>query len=150
MIFQQKVQTMSIKEFLNNDKDSIVLKKGEKKLLKKFQMELQKVGIYCKLGFTTVTGALVLTVSDIQYASAATVSGMVHEKITNAFMPLVELIKGLSYPIALIIMSCGALMLMLGNKEKGYSMIQNASIGYILVQMMPLLMKLLVEIAKAM
>jgi hypothetical protein len=91
-----------------------------------------------------------LTFTGIDFASAAVVSGMVHEKITNTFMPLVELVKGLSYPIALVIMSGGALMIMIGSKEKGYSMIQNTSIGYILVQMMPLLMKLLVEIAKAM
>jgi hypothetical protein len=134
MLFQPKIQTVgTISEFLSGEKT-----------VKRFKRH----GIKAAL---TITGStILLTFTGVDFASAATVSGMVHEKITNAFMPLVELVKGLSYPIALVIMSGGSLMLMLGNKEKGYSMIQNASIGYILVQMMPLLMNLLVEIAKAM
>lgn len=82
-------------------------------------------------------------------ASAATVDGVIYDKINRAFLPLVELVKGLSYPIALVILSAGALMIMIGNREKGFSMIQQASIGYILVQLMPLLMDLLVQIAKS-
>lgn len=134
MIFQPKIQRVgTISEFLRGDSS-----------IKKFKRN----GIEAAL---TIAGStILLTFTGVDFASAATVSGFVYEKATNAFMPLVELIKGLSYPIALVIMSGGALMLMIGNKEKGYSMIQNASIGYILVQMMPMLMKLLVEIAKAM
>lgn len=134
MIFQQKIQRVgTISEFLRGEKS-----------VKRFEQN----GIEAVL---TIAGStILLTFTGVDFASAATVSGFVYEKATNAFMPLVELIKGLSYPIALVIMSGGALMLMIGNKEKGYSMIQNASIGYILVQMMPMLMKLLVEIAKAM
>lgn len=134
MIFQQKIQRVgTISEFLRGEQS-----------VKRFKQN----GIEAAL---TIAGStILLTFTGVDFASAATVSGFVYEKATNAFMPLVELIKGLSYPIALVIMSGGALMLMIGNKEKGYSMIQNASIGYILVQMMPMLMKLLVEIAKAM
>jgi len=134
MIFQQKIQRVgTISEFLRGEQS-----------VKRFKQN----GIEAVL--TIAGGTILLTFTGVDFASAATVSGFVYEKATNAFMPLVELIKGLSYPIALVIMSGGALMLMIGNKEKGYSMIQNASIGYILVQMMPMLMKLLVEIAKAM
>jgi Type IV secretion system pilin len=138
MPFQSKIQRVgTIREFLSG-----------KQTIKRFNRQAAKQGI--KAALTVTGGTILLTFTGIDFASAATVSGMVHEKITNAFMPLVELVKGLSYPIALVIMSGGALMIMIGSKEKGYSMIQNASIGYILVQMMPLLMKLLVEIAKAM
>ncbi|MGG4042365.1 hypothetical protein [Bacillus smithii] len=135
----QRVGTIS--EFLNGEKR----KKSGKSL---DPMENFPGGV--KTVLTIAGGTVILMFTGVDFASAATINGMVHEKITNAFMPLVELVKGLSYPIALLIMSGGGVMLMLGNKEKGYSMIQNASIGYILVQMMPLLMKLLVEIAKAM
>jgi Type IV secretion system pilin len=138
MPFQSKIQRVgTIKEFLSGEL-----------AIKRFNHQAAKQGI--KAALTVAGGTILLTFTGIDFASAAAVSGMVHEKITNAFMPLVELVKGLSYPIALVIMSGGALMIMIGSKEKGYSMIQNASIGYILVQMMPLLMKLLVEIAKAM
>lgn len=43
----------------------------------------------------------------------------------------------------------GALMFMINQKDKGISLIQNASIGYILVQLMPLMMKLLVGIGNS-
>ncbi|MEJ9151060.1 hypothetical protein [Bacillus smithii] len=136
MFYQPKIQRVgTISEFLNGEKRK---KTGK------------MVGPGIKTVLTIAGGTVILMLTGVDFASAATINGMVHEKITNAFMPLVELVKGLSYPIALLIMSGGGVMLMLGNKEKGYSMIQNASIGYILVQMMPLLMKLLVEIAKAM
>ena len=134
MLFQPKIQTVgTISEFLRG---------------KQTGRKAAKHGI--KAALTVAGGTILLTFTGVDFANAATVSGVVYEKITNAFMPLVEIVKGLSYPIALVIMSGGALMLMLGNKEKGYSMIQNAAIGYILVQMMPMLMEMLVEIAKAM
>jgi hypothetical protein len=38
---------------------------------------------------------------------------------------------------------------MIGNREKGFDMIVKAGIGYLLVQSLPVLMDLLVEIAKA-
>ncbi|MEI5905622.1 hypothetical protein WAK64_00900 [Bacillus spongiae] len=74
------------------------------------------------------------------------VKGQAKEKIVEAFMPLVEMIQALSYPIALVMLTGGALMFMINQKEKGISLIQNASIGYILVQLMPLMMQLLVGI----
>jgi hypothetical protein len=37
----------------------------------------------------------------------------------------------------------------IGNREKGFDMIAKAGIGYLLVQSLPVLMDLLVEIAKA-
>ncbi|MBM7584995.1 hypothetical protein JOC86_001532 [Bacillus pakistanensis] len=40
-------------------------------------------------------------------------------------------------------------MFMINQKDKGISLIQNASIGYILVQLMPLMMKLLVGIGNS-
>jgi hypothetical protein len=38
---------------------------------------------------------------------------------------------------------------MCGNKEKGMTMIQTAAIGYILVQLAPLFMKILVGVGSA-
>jgi len=43
----------------------------------------------------------------------------------------------------------GGVYIMIGNSEKGIGMIQKAGLGYILIQMLPLLMDLLVEIAKS-
>lgn len=45
-------------------------------------------------------------------------------------------------------LSAAALMIMINQKEKGYQMLMNASIGYVAVQMMPLFLKILVHVGK--
>ncbi|MFJ8417148.1 hypothetical protein [Bacillus paramycoides] len=51
--------------------------------------------------------------------------------------------------MASIIALCGGLFIMVGSQERGFSLISRDGIGYIVVQMIPLFMRLLVEIAKA-
>lgn len=51
--------------------------------------------------------------------------------------------------IASVVALCGGLFIMVGSQERGFSLISRAGIGYIVVQMIPLFMRLLVEIAKA-
>lgn len=76
------------------------------------------------------------------------IKGAAQQKIVEAFMPLVDLIQALSYPIALVMLTGGALFFMINQKDKGLGLIQNASIGYILVQLMPVLMNLLVGVGE--
>ncbi|UYL94165.1 hypothetical protein PK52_gp24 [Geobacillus phage vB_GthS_PK5.2] len=131
-MFRQKVERVgTIQEFLHKEKGCA------------------KSAYPFKVAATIAGGTILFTLTGFDTAHAAELSGAIYDKITTAFMPVVELIKGLAYPISLIVMTGGAIMIMIGSKEKGYSMIQNAGIGYILVQMVPLLMNLLVEIAKS-
>ncbi|MCQ0952707.1 hypothetical protein L2I63_03005 [Bacillus cereus] len=51
--------------------------------------------------------------------------------------------------IIFVMALCGGLFMMVGSQERGFSLISRAGIGYIVVQMIPLFMRLLVEIAKA-
>lgn len=78
-------------------------------------------------------------------AMAAAGGGM-HTKIIHAFDPLVHLIQDLAHPIAAVMIAGGCLYIMTGNREKGMQMMQNAAIGYILVQMAPMMLNLLVGI----
>lgn len=80
-----------------------------------------------------------------QQAGEATIQA----RVANAFEPLVDLAQGVSYPLALVMIIGGCLFIMVGNKDKGFSMIQAAGIGYILCQIAPLIMGLLVDIASA-
>lgn len=66
--------------------------------------------------------------------------------IIHAFDPLIKLIQQLSYPIAGVMLAAGCLFIMIGSKEKGMDMIKNAAIGYILVQLSPILLKILVQV----
>jgi hypothetical protein len=77
------------------------------------------------------------------------ISDAVKERIVHAFDPLVDLMVALSLPIAGVMITGGALMSMVGFKEKGYSLIFSASLGYILVQLSPMLIDLLFGVGSA-
>jgi hypothetical protein len=93
--------------------------------------------------------AISLGFGDVSLAAAGAVNGAVTAKVVQAFNPLIELARALSYPIGLVMMLGGGLFVMIGNADKGFSMIQKAGLGYVLIQMLPVLMDLLVEIAKS-
>ena len=133
-MFKRKTEVMSIKEFLHGKE-----KKEPKPILN-----------YVVKG-TVVAGTVILglTFGDVPLASAGTVDAVVTEKVVNAFNPLIELVQALSYPIGLTMMLGGGLFIMIGNNDRGLGMIQKAGLGYVLIQMLPLLMDLLVEIAKS-
>lgn len=77
------------------------------------------------------------------------VSAAVHSKILHAFDPLVNLIQDLAYPIAAVMIAAGSIMIMIGNKEKGMQYLTNAALGYILVQLVPLMLSLLVGVGSS-
>ncbi|MEK4970732.1 hypothetical protein MKX29_24310 [Cytobacillus sp. FSL R7-0696] len=135
MFKRNKVETMSISEFMSRD-----YKKEEKRVNWK---TVAKV--------TTIAGVAVISLGfgDVSFAAAGAINGAVTAKVVNAFDPIVELVKAISYPIALIMMLGGGIFVMIGNSDKGLSLIQKAGLGYVLVQMLPILMDLLVEIAKS-
>jgi hypothetical protein len=102
-----------------------------------------------KIGVTVGVTVLSLSFGDVSFAAAGVVQGAVTAKVVSAFEPLVELVKALSYPIGLVMMMGGGLFVMVGNADRGFGMIQKAGLGYVLIQMLPILMDLLVEIAKS-
>jgi hypothetical protein len=148
MFFQPKVETVgSISDFIRKSEMTDV-----KKEIKRFNKKAEAHGFKASLT-TLATGATAISITNKMFTNHAYaagpieyVKGQAKEKIIEAFMPLVDLIQALSYPIALVMLTGGALMFMINQKDKGISLIQNASIGYILVQLMPLMMQLLVGI----
>jgi len=152
-MFQPKIQTVgSISEFMNPEKEI-------KREIAKFNKKAAAHGIKASL-ITLATGVTAISLTGKSLATHAHaaptavyatgpvdyVKGKAQEQIVEAFMPLVDMIQALSYPIALVMLTGGALLFMINQKDKGVSLIQNASIGYILVQLMPLMMNLLVGI----
>jgi len=136
-MFKSKTEVMSVKEFMNRGRNQAEPKrKGTTK-------KVAKVAVV--VGVT----ALSIGFGDVSFAAAGAVNGAITDKVVAAFNPLIELVKALSYPIGLTMMLGGGVYIMIGNSEKGIGMIQKAGLGYILIQMLPLLMDLLVEIAKS-
>lgn len=89
------------------------------------------------------------------YAFAATtqsvpvVAEATKQSIIHAFDPLIELMTDLALPISAIMITGGALLILIGMKEKGFTLIMNSSLGYCLVQLSPLFISLLEQVGKA-
>ncbi len=81
----------------------------------------------------------------VAHASAET---SIQSQMMTAFGPLIDLIQGMAYPVAMIVVLGGALFIMIGNKEKGFSMMQTAGLGYVLVMLAPMILNVLVDAMK--
>ncbi|MED4057452.1 hypothetical protein P4654_25450 [Niallia taxi] len=76
-----------------------------------------------------------------EWMGEQTISALAH-----ALDPLVDVLVALSFPIASVIIVGGCFFFMLGNSEKAWSTIQNAGLGYVLIQISPLILNILKQI----
>ena len=127
--------------------------------------EKKKVGLNGsrleKLVWVPIAGLSVTVMSKVNDVLAATdsisaaaipasaTSDAIANQVVHAFDPLVELMVGLSLPIASVIITGAALLIMMNRSDIGYPMMMRASMGYVLVQMVPLFIKLLVGVGAA-
>lgn len=145
MFFKQREETMSIKEFMNRGKETL----HESELI---AYEKAKPAGWA-LGLSTLPLALA-PFTTIQTVSAQEVvpvmaSADMYDKMKTAFDPLIILVQSLAYPIATVVVLAGGIMVMIGMKEKGYSLIMSAGLGYVLVNMTPMILSILVDAMKA-
>jgi hypothetical protein len=64
-------------------------------------------------------------------------------QMMTAFDPLLQLIQGAAYPIALAVVLGGAIFVIIGNSDRGFSMISKASMGYVLISVLPMIFDVL-------
>lgn len=72
----------------------------------------------------------------------------ISEKVISALDPLIGLIQSLGYPLAVLSMSGGAITMMF-NKRIGVRIIKDTGIAFLALQFVPGLMKILLEIGRA-
>ena len=65
------------------------------------------------------------------------------ETFANILDPVIQILVAISFPIASVIMVGACFFFMFGNNEKGWSMIMNAGLGYVLIQLSPLFLEIL-------
>ena len=136
-----RTETMSIKEFMNRGKD--VISPEEKEIMKKGKTAGYAFGLsMLPLAFAPIAKPV----------SAQTVTvaaqGQMYDKMIVAFNPLIDLIQALAYPIAMVVVLGGAIMVMINQKEKGYSLMMGAGLGYVLINMTPMVLNILVDAMK--
>lgn len=78
------------------------------------------------------------------------IAGASMAKITTAFLPLLQLLQDLAFPVTSIIITGACFLYMINMKDKATSLMINGIVGYFLIHLAPVFMKVLAEIAKAM
>jgi hypothetical protein len=69
--------------------------------------------------------------------------------LAHALDPVVDILVALSFPVASVIIVGACFFFMLGNSEKAWSSIQNAGLGYVLIQVSPLILNVLKQVGSA-
>lgn len=71
-----------------------------------------------------------------------------YDVLVTAFKPLIQLAQAFAYPIASVVVIGGALYIMVGNKDKGFQMMQQAAVGYVMVRIAPMVLDIVVASLK--
>lgn len=103
------------------------------------------------------TGALVplAMASSAKFVSAASetaskvIAGSTLQILSHALDPIVQILVAVSLPVASIVMIGGCFFFMFGNSDKAWNTIQNAGLGYILIQLSPIFIKVLEQVGKS-
>lgn len=131
MLFAKKVETIPFNSFMAGNW------REEKKAQKKAQLDEQIAKM-----------SLFGTVSCMAFGSSPAYASGMTDVIMKAFDPIVDLMQGMSYPVAFIMISGGFLLIMTGQKSKGLHFIKWACLGYLGLQFAPALMKIIVTIGQ--
>jgi hypothetical protein len=135
-----RTEAMSIKEFMNRGREPIF------EVSKMNTKEAFHMGMLLPMA----TGLPLAISKTVHAQETVTVmaAGDMYTKMMVAFDPLIELVQALAYPVAMIVVLGGSLFVMIGNKEKGFSMMQGAGLGVVLVQIAPMILNILIDAVK--
>lgn len=157
-----RTQTYDFKLFLNGEKHKVI--KREQKITpisdqfiqpkstivsKSVSKTKTKVSKFPKLSLIPLTTAPLLSATVVGAESIESLPSQgVRDKMMDAFDPLIELIQGMAYPVAMVVVLGGAIFVMIGNSDKGFGMMQKAGLGYLLVMIAPMVLDVLVDSMK--
>jgi hypothetical protein len=142
-----KVQTIGFGEFMDGS-----WKAPSKKELKKLTNTLVKAGCMVPLAMVphSVFAAGAADVAGKATEAAATAIATTSLSIlAHALDPIIQILVAISLPVASIVMIGGCFFFMFGKSEKAWSTIQNAGLGYLLIQLSPLFIKVLEQVGKS-
>jgi hypothetical protein len=144
-MFKRK-QSMSIKEFMNQEyKIENAFSSAE---LASFE-KVESMGMLAAMTSIPLIFAPAIKGKEVLAAEAIPASAALSNKLMTAFSPLIDLVQSLAYPVAMVVVLGGAIMVMVGMKEKGYSMLMSAGLGIILVNIAPMVLNILITAMKS-
>jgi hypothetical protein len=140
-----RTQTIKFSEFMTGEYKQVTPKRKYGTLKKVATSTLLPFVVMTPKAFASEPAAAVPVMgSATQYIGEKSLSVIAH-----ALDPLVQLMVALSFPIASVIMVGACFFFMFNNAEKAWSMIMRAGLGYVLIQLSPLFLKILQEVGNA-
>lgn len=139
---QMKTHTMSISEFMSGDYKENKKYKNLGKIAKRVGTSIAVPLILAKPAFAATTEAVPVTAKE--WMGEQTLSALAH-----VLDPVVDILVALAFPIASVVIVGACFLFMFGNSEKAWGMIQNAGLGYVLIQVSPLILNVLKQIGNA-
>lgn len=71
------------------------------------------------------------------------IAGTSLDVLTTIMNPIIDILVALALPLASLMMVGACFFIILGQKEKAYSIMFNSAIGYVLIQMSPMLLNII-------
>jgi hypothetical protein len=93
---------------------------------------------------TSVSTPLAVEVTAKEWMGEQALSTLAH-----VLDPVVDILVALSFPIASVVIVGSCFLFMFGNSEKAWTGIQNAGLGYVLIQVSPLILNVLKQVGNA-
>lgn len=134
-----KVQTIKFRDFMDGTW------KDQKTDAQKAIDALIKAGCLIPLALAPKTAFA----AEISNSASQFVAGSTLQILAHALDPVVQILIAISLPVASIVMIGGCFFFMFGNTEKAWNSIQQAGLGYVLVQLSPLFIKVLEQVGKS-
>jgi hypothetical protein len=72
------------------------------------------------------------------------------KKVVRAFDPIIALTQAVAYPLCYCAMAVGICLMIVGQKHTGVKTIKWAAVGFLMMQWLPGVMNILMEVGKAM
>lgn len=137
-----KTHAMSIGEFMSGDYKKEKDKVDYGKIAKRVGTSIAVPLIMAKPAFATTTEAIPTTAKE--WMGEQTLSALAH-----VLDPVVDILIALSFPVASVVIVGACFFFMFGNADKAWGMIQNAGLGYVLIQVSPLILNVLKQVGNA-
>lgn len=122
------------------------LRRGKKETkLTLLQQKIDENPVFKNLKVQIIRGAIVITAA---LNNPLVANALDLDRIKHSLDPMIDALQALGYPVALLAITGGCLV-MTFNKRLGIKIIRDAAIAFLLLQFVPGLMGILVEVGRA-
>jgi hypothetical protein len=154
------MKTIKFNEFMSGDY-TVKQKEKKQRIIRKATkiacaaiLPLATCGAVGTLGFAITafasTNAVPVTTQVVVAAGAKEWMGeQALSTLAHVLDPVVDILVALSFPIASVVIVGSCFLFMFGNSEKAWTGIQNAGLGYVLIQVSPLILNVLKQVGNA-